>query len=152
MSLRKRNIIGFTILNAHMIAILILDLANITSFEWLPTFLTIVGIIVTISYVFYVEYKVIKPINQLTVSAKAITEGNLHTVSIDVNSNDEISELAKAFIEMKEKLHTMTQKIVSSSTDLSVSIEELSASTNEITIAGPLIDHWGYSAFPHSVK
>ncbi len=38
MSLRKRNIIGFTILNAHMIAILILDLANITSFEWLPTF------------------------------------------------------------------------------------------------------------------
>ncbi len=64
----------------------------------------------TISYVFYVEYKVIKPINQLAVSANAITEGNLHTVSIDVNSNDEISELAKAFIEMKEKLHTMTQK------------------------------------------
>ncbi|MDM5232746.1 HAMP domain-containing protein [Lysinibacillus pakistanensis] len=140
MTLRKRNIIGFTILNAHMIAILIIDLANITSFEWLPTFLTIVGIIVTISYIFYVESKVIKPINQLAASAKAITEGNLHTVSINVNSNDEISELAKAFIEMKEQLHTMTQKIVSSSTDLSVSIEELSASTNEITIAVDEVD------------
>jgi len=140
MSLRKKNIIGFTILNVHMIAILIIDLANVTSFEWLSTCLAIVGIIVTISYVFYVEYKVIKPINQLTASAKAITEGNLHTAPIEVNSNDEISELAKAFIEMKEQLHTMIQKIMSSSTDLSMSIEELSASTNEITIAVEEVD------------
>ncbi|MFD3262242.1 methyl-accepting chemotaxis protein [Paenibacillus lentus] len=140
MSLRKRNIIGFTILNVHMIAILIIDLANVTSLKWLSTFLTIVGITVSMSYIFYVKYKVIKPINQLAASAKAITKGNFHTAPIELNSNDEISELAQAFIEMKEQLHTITQKIASSSTDLSASIEELSASTNEITVVVDEVD------------
>lgn len=50
MSLRKRNIIGFTILIAHMIAILILDFANITSFEWLPTFLNHIHYILNLLY------------------------------------------------------------------------------------------------------
>ncbi|KOS64418.1 methyl-accepting chemotaxis protein [Lysinibacillus agricola] len=140
MSLRKKSIIGFSTLNVLMGVILIIDLANVTSLEWLSTLLTVIGITMTISCIFYVKFKIIKPINQLAESAQAIAEGNLHTAPIEMNSNDEISELAKAFIEMKEQLHTMTQKIASSSTDLSASIEELSASTNEITIAVEEVD------------
>ena len=76
MSLRKRSIIGFAALNVLMIAILIIDLSNSTSLEWLATLLTILGIAMTISYIFYVKYKIIKPIKQLAASAQAITEGN----------------------------------------------------------------------------
>ncbi|MFJ7733995.1 methyl-accepting chemotaxis protein [Lysinibacillus sp. NPDC097231] len=140
MSLQKRSIIGFATLNVLMIVILIIDLANLSSLDWLSTVLTILGIAMTLSYIFYVKYKIIKPIKQLAASAQAIAEGNLHTVHIEVNSNDEISELAKAFVEMKEQLHTMTQKIANSSADLSASIEELSASTNEITTAVEEVD------------
>lgn len=140
MSLRKRSIIGFAALNVLMIAILIIDLSNTTSLEWLATILTIIGIAMTTSYIFYVKYKIIKPIKQLAASAQAITEGNLHTASIEVHTNDEISELATAFLEMKEQLHMMTQKIASGSTDLSASIEELSASTKEMTVAVEEVD------------
>lgn len=140
MSLGKRSIIGFSALNVLMIVILIIDLANLTSLDWLSTILTILGIAMTLSYIVYVQYKIIKPINQLAASAQAIAEGNLHTAPIEVNSNDEISALTKAFIEMKEQLQIITQKIAHSSSDLSTSIEELSASTNGITMAVDEVD------------
>ncbi|MGE7999762.1 methyl-accepting chemotaxis protein [Lysinibacillus sp. NPDC093190] len=140
MSLRKKSIICFSTLNVLMGVILIIDLANVTSLKWLSTLLTIMGITMTLSCIFYVKFKIIKPIKQLAESAQAIADGNLRTAPIEINSNDEISDLAKAFLEMKEQLHTMTQKIASSSTDLSASIEELSASTNEITDAVNEVD------------
>ncbi|MFF2176387.1 methyl-accepting chemotaxis protein [Lysinibacillus sp. NPDC058147] len=140
MSLRKRSIICFSTLNVLMGVILIIDLANLTSLEWLSTLLTIMGITITLSCIFYVKFKIIKPIRQLAESAQAIADGDLRTSPIEINSNDEISDLAKAFLEMKEQLHTMTQNIASSSSDLSTSIEELSASTNEITNAVNEVD------------
>ncbi|MFJ5766679.1 methyl-accepting chemotaxis protein [Lysinibacillus sp. NPDC093210] len=141
MSLRRKSIIGFSVLNLIMIIVLIIDLANLTSLAWLSTILTIVGISITLSYMFYVKYKVILPINQLSNAAKAITVGEFDSITIATHDNSEISELAIAFLEMKEQLHTMTQTIANSSTDLSASIEELSASTNEITIAVKEVDH-----------
>ncbi|GAB0168106.1 HAMP domain-containing methyl-accepting chemotaxis protein [Lysinibacillus sp. CTST325] len=140
MSLRKRSIICFSTLNVLMGVILIIDLANLTSLKWLSTLLTVIGITMTLSCIFYVKFRIIKPINQLAESAQAIADGNLSTAPIEINSNDEISDLAQAFLKMKEQLHTMTQKIASSSTDLSASIEELSASTNEITDAVNEVD------------
>lgn len=140
MSLRKKSIICFSTLNVLMGVILIIDLANITSLGWLSTLLTVIGFTMSLSCIFYVKFKIIKPIKQLAQSAQAIADGNLRTAPIEINSNDEISDLAKAFLEMKKQLHTMTQKIASSSTDLSASIEELSASTNEITDAVNEVD------------
>ena len=140
MSLRKKSIFGFSVLNLIMIVVLIIDLANATAFAWLSTILTIVGISITLSYMFYVKYKVIQPINQLSAAAKAITVGNFDRVVIETRDNSEISELAKAFLEMKDQLHTMTKTIATSSTDLTASIEELSASTNEITMAVEEVD------------
>jgi len=140
MTLRKRSIICFSTLNVLMGVILIIDLANVTSLKWLSTLLTVIGITMTLSCIFYVKFKIIKPINQLAESAQAIADGNLSTAPIEINSNDEVSDLANAFLKMKEQLHTMTQKIASSSTDLSASIEELSASTNEITDAVNEVD------------
>ncbi|MEY9972201.1 methyl-accepting chemotaxis protein [Lysinibacillus sp. RC46] len=140
MSLRKKSIICFSTLNVLMGVILIVDLANLTSLKWLSTLLTVIGITMTLSCIFYVKFKIIKPIKQLSESAQAIAGGNLSTAPIEINSNDEISDLAKAFLKMKEQLHTMTQNIASSSSDLSASIEELSASTNEITDAVNEVD------------
>lgn len=124
-----------------MIVVLIIDLANLTALAWLSTILTIIGISITLSYIFYVKYKVIQPINQLSNAAKAIAVGNFDSDVITVQDNSEISELANAFLEMKEQLRTMTLTIANSSTDLSASIEELSASTNEITMAVEEVDH-----------
>lgn len=140
MSLRKKSLLGFSVLNVLMIVILFIDLANVTTLDWFSTVLTIVGIAITLSYTVYVHYKVIQPIKQITEAAQGITAGQLDTVVIEVRDNGEISQLAKSFLEMQEQLRTMTQKIAHSSTDLSASIEELSASTNEITLAVEEVD------------
>ncbi|WP_418300855.1 methyl-accepting chemotaxis protein [Lysinibacillus fusiformis] len=140
MSLRNKSLLGFSALNVLMIIILFLDLANVTTLEWLATVLTILGIAITLSYTVYVHFKVIKPIKQLTEAAQGITTGKLDTVVIEVHDNGEISQLAQSFLDMKNQLRTMTQKIANSSTDLSTSIEELSASTNEITLAVEEVD------------
>lgn len=140
MSLRKKSLLGFSVLNVLMIVILFIDLANVTTLDWFSTVLTIVGIAITLSYTVYVHYKVIQPIKQITEAAQGITAGQLDTVVIEVRDNGEISQLAKSFLEMQEQLRTMTQKIALSSTDLSASIEELSASTNEITLAVEEVD------------
>ncbi|MFJ7666480.1 methyl-accepting chemotaxis protein [Lysinibacillus sp. NPDC097195] len=140
MTLRKKSILGFSVLNVIMIVVLIIDLANITALAWLSTILTIIGISITLSYMFYVKFKVIQPINQLATAAQAISVGNFDSVAIVTQDNSEIAELAKAFAEMKEQLRTMTFTIANSSSDLSTSIEELSASTNEITMAVEAVD------------
>ena len=140
MTLRTKSIYGFSVLNLIMIVVLIIDLANITALAWLSTILTIIGISITLSYMFYVKFKVIQPINQLSTAAKAISVGNFDTVVLATHDNSEISELAQAFTEMKEQLRTMTRTIATSSTGLSASIEELSASTNEITLAVEEVD------------
>ncbi|WP_324727980.1 methyl-accepting chemotaxis protein [Lysinibacillus fusiformis] len=140
MSLRNKSLLGFSALNVLMIIILFLDLANVTTLEWLATVLTILGIAITLSYTVYVHFKVIQPIKQLTEAAQGITSGKLDTVVIEVHDNGEISQLAQSFLDMKNQLRTMTQKIANSSTDLSTSIEELSASTSEITLAVEGVD------------
>ncbi|WP_446936411.1 methyl-accepting chemotaxis protein [Lysinibacillus fusiformis] len=140
MSLRNKSLLGFSVLNVLMIIILFLDLANVTTLEWLATVLTILGIAITLSYTVYVHFKVIQPIKQLTEAAQGITSGKLDTVVIEVHDNGEISQLAQSFLDMKNQLRTMTQKIANSSTDLSTSIEELSASTSEITLAVEEVD------------
>ncbi|QPA56380.1 methyl-accepting chemotaxis protein [Lysinibacillus sphaericus] len=140
MSLRNKSLLGFSALNVLMIIILFLDLANVTTLEWLATVLTILGIVLTLSYTVYVHFKVIQPIKQLTEAAQGITTGKLDTVVIEVHDKGEISQLAQSFLDMKNQLRTMTQKIANSSTDLSTSIEELYASTNEITLAVEEVD------------
>ncbi|WP_155591007.1 methyl-accepting chemotaxis protein [Lysinibacillus cavernae] len=140
MSLRKKSLLGFSLLNVLMIIILLIDLTNVTTLEWLSTILTIVGIAITLSYTVYVHYKVIQPIKQLTEAAQGISAGHLDSVVIEVHDKSEISQLAQSFLEMKEQLRTMTQEIANNSTDLSASIEELSASTNEITQAVEVVD------------
>ncbi|MCR8852600.1 methyl-accepting chemotaxis protein [Lysinibacillus fusiformis] len=140
MSLRNKSLLGFSVLNVLMIIILFLDLANVTTLEWLATVLTILGIAITLSYTVYVHFKVIQPIKQLTEAAQGITTGKLDTVVIEVHDNGEISQLAQSFLDMKNQLRTMTQKIANSSTNLSTSIEELSASTSEITLAVEEVD------------
>ncbi|EAZ86892.1 hypothetical protein BB14905_17940 [Bacillus sp. B14905] len=122
MSLRNKSLLGFSALNVLMIIILFLDLANVTTLEWLATVLTILGIAITLSYTVYVHFKVIQPIKQLTEAAQGITSGKLDTVVIEVHDNGEISQLAQSFLDMKNQLRTMTQKIANSSTYLSTSI------------------------------
>lgn len=80
-----------------MIIILFIDLANVTTLEWLSTVLTIVGIAITLAYTVYVHYKVIQPIKQLTEAAQGITAGQLDTVVIEVRDKSEISQLAQSF-------------------------------------------------------
>ncbi|MGN4124946.1 methyl-accepting chemotaxis protein [Lysinibacillus sphaericus] len=140
MSLSKKSILGFSVLNVVMIMLLIIDLTNLTSLAWLSTVLTFVGIAITSSYILYVKHKITTPLKQLSIAAQTIADGNLQVKPLQVKSNDEIADLANAFFIMKEQIHTMTQKVANSSTDLSASMEELSASTNEITIAVDEVD------------
>lgn len=80
-----------------MIVLLIMDLTNLTSLDWLSTLLTFVGIAITLSYILYVKQKIITPLKQLSTAAQAIAEGNLQVKPFQVKSNDEIADLAQAF-------------------------------------------------------
>lgn len=97
MSLGKKSMLGFSVLNVVMIVFLIIDLTNLTSLESLATALTFVGIAITLSDIFYVKHKIITPLKHLSVAVRTIAEGNLQVKPLEVKTNDEIAELATTF-------------------------------------------------------
>ncbi|MGX9136520.1 methyl-accepting chemotaxis protein [Rummeliibacillus sp. JY-2-4R] len=88
-------------------------------------FFIIGGIVISL-----IVRSIIKPIDRLKNSAQKVSDGDL-TEDIVVNSNDEIGELSKSFIDMKDKLSTLISKVNNSTTLVRSSSEELSASASQ---------------------
>ncbi len=88
-------------------------------------FFIIGGIIISL-----IVRSITKPIDRLKNSAQKVSDGDL-TEDIVVTSNDEIGELSKSFIDMKDKLSTLISKVNKSTTLVRSSSEELSASANQ---------------------
>lgn len=74
----------------------------------------------------------IKSIKKGLVFAEALGNGDL-SKDIDLNSKDELGQLAKALNNAKENIKTLIKEIMKHSEDVSASSEELSATVEEIT-------------------
>ncbi|AWV40949.1 chemotaxis protein [Bacillus licheniformis] len=91
--------------------------------------------------IFFIVRAISKPLNQLVLSAKNISSGDL-TQQIEVRSNDEFGQLGKSFNDMAESLRTLigtiqesVENVASSSEQLTASAEQTSQATEHITSA-----------------
>jgi PAS domain S-box-containing protein len=62
-----------------------------------------ISILITLSFIFYFPSRIVEPIKRLTESIKSISERN-YDQKLEVNSKDELGELANAFNIMAERL------------------------------------------------
>lgn len=80
---------------------------------FLLVILTIISLVIIISVMFYLLKKMLKPIDSVVEAAQSIAAGNLD-IDIEVNSNDEIGQLSKAF----QSTVSALQKIIEDETYL----------------------------------
>ena len=65
--------------------------------------IALLGIVISSTISYYFSRKITVPINKLVTASRSIADGNL-SQSLEVTSNDELSELASSFNTMAEKL------------------------------------------------
>lgn len=94
---------------------------------------SIIAIVLAITLGIYISNKILKPINSLTETIKEIAGGNLEK-KININTQDEIQELAEEFNSMTERLKEYEQM------NISKLIEEKNKSEGIVkSISNPLI-------------
>lgn len=92
----------------------------------------LLGLILLFILVFIVASKIVKPVSQSVQFAREISQGNLK-VNIEVDGNDEISELAQSLQEMVVNLTAIIKEVIDSSEHINSSGLELSSSSNELS-------------------
>ena len=94
-------------------------------------FIAIIGLIVTIVIIYFVVLLFVgKPILKLRQAAEKIAAGDL-TQNIEIDSNDEIGELAKNFNLMAQSLRELIEKVIQTSSKVIANSQELSTITTE---------------------
>lgn len=94
----------------------------------------IISIAIGIASGYFIIKSIIRPINNLKTSAIKISEGEL-TEEIKVRKQDEIGQLAEAFIHMQDSLRDLIRKVDNSAEQVASSSEELSASSEQVSSA-----------------
>jgi methyl-accepting chemotaxis protein len=94
----------------------------------------LVAACVTIMVILFAARTIVSPINNAVAGLKDIAEGEGDlTLRLDVNSNDEVGELAKWFNSFIEKLQVIIKQISSGVDTLSASSSELSTISEKMT-------------------
>lgn len=91
-----------------------------------------VGVIIAIILGLLISIIISKQIVHVLSFAKAIGEGDL-TQSINIDSKDEIGNMAKALNQAGSNMRNLISEIIGSASDISATSEELSATTQEIS-------------------
>ena len=99
---------------------------------YLSVSITILGLIIAIALGLIIANLISKQIKQILKFAKALQNGDLRQ-SIEVQSKDEIGQVASALNEANSNVRNLISEIVNSSSDISAVSEELSATTEEIS-------------------
>ncbi|KYC86281.1 methyl-accepting chemotaxis protein [Heyndrickxia sporothermodurans] len=110
----------------------------------LQTILIIIGVstlILSVIVLAYVSIRITKPIKKLKAAMGQLSDGDLQAYA-NVNSNDEIGELANSFNSMIEKIKQVIivvnesiSKVRESAENLSASSEETNASSEQMALA-----------------
>ncbi|NWK68955.1 methyl-accepting chemotaxis protein [Bacillus paramycoides] len=100
-----------------------------------------ISLVVGGALIYFVTLSITKPLKRLVVTSKEISEGDL-TKTIEIHSNDEMGQLAKAFNGMTDSLRTLIGRVNTSAGHVAAASEELTANvrqaseaTEQITIA-----------------
>ncbi|PFL19020.1 chemotaxis protein [Bacillus cereus] len=93
-----------------------------------------ISLVVGGALIYFVTLSITKPLKQLVVTSKEISEGDL-TQTIQIYSNDEIGQLAKGFNEMTHSLRTLIGRINTSAGHVAAASEELTASVRQASEA-----------------
>ena len=94
----------------------------------------VVALIVGIVIIYFIVNSIIKPISRLKEQAITVSNGDL-TENIEINSKDEIGDLAHAFNDMAQKLRGVIHQINSSAEHVAASSQQLQATSEQATRA-----------------
>jgi len=95
-------------------------------------FVAALGLIIAIVFGTLISTMISRQANQVLTFAKALGNGDL-TQSININSKDEMGNLAKALNQAGSNVRKLISEIIDSASDISAGSEELSAITEEVS-------------------
>lgn len=95
-------------------------------------FVAALGLIIAIVFGTLISTMISRQANQVLTFAKALGNGDL-TQSININSKDEMGNLAKALNQAGSNVRKLISEIIDSASDISAGGEELSAITEEVS-------------------
>lgn len=91
-----------------------------------------IAVIVAIILGLFISIVISKRLNNILLFSKAIGQGDL-TEEIDIDSEDEIGNVAKELNKSRENIKDLINEILNSSSDMSATSEELSATVEEVS-------------------
>ncbi|OCA89042.1 methyl-accepting chemotaxis protein [Pseudobacillus wudalianchiensis] len=104
-------------------------------------FVILLSILAGAAIVFFIIKSIIKPLRELKEQAITVSKGNL-TEQVNIETNDEIGQLAQAFNDMQENIKRLVQKIeynaeqvAAASQELTASAEQTSAATEQVAVS-----------------
>ncbi|MGG0655493.1 methyl-accepting chemotaxis protein [Rummeliibacillus pycnus] len=97
-------------------------------------FVILIALIIGAIVIFFIIKSILSPLRKLKENANTISKGDL-TKEINVQSNDEIGQLAKAFQEMRISLIGLVKEVDQNAEQVAASAEELTASAEQTSAA-----------------
>lgn len=108
--------------------------ANTISNSKIISFVAVIlGIVIGLLLIFYVNRKIVKPLNTVKEKALFIANGDLTHEDLEIQSKDEIGQLAQIFNEMKVHLRQLMGQIQNNADQLTGVAQQLSASVQEVS-------------------
>lgn len=101
----------------------------------LIVFAVLIGMAVAIALSIYITRNITFPLRRLTAAANVIAEGDLTGEKVEVNTKDEINELAHSFNIMKENLTNLVSNVALNVSNTTAAAEQLASSTDTVTTA-----------------
>lgn len=95
--------------------------------------ITVVGVLLGLLIAYIISKMIANPIRKLTQSATQIAAGDLTTPPVEVNTKDEINQLATSFNLMKDNLRSLISEVNGNALHVTASAEQLSASMDEVS-------------------
>lgn len=107
----------------------------VNSAKILITIITCITLLLGLSIAYWISNLISKPIKLLSETASKIADGDLtaEDIKIETKSNDEISELVKAFNKMTYNLRKLLSEMSTAASQVAVSAEELTTGAAETT-------------------
>lgn len=108
------------------------NLRNANSIIVMTIILIVIGVIISIVLGLFISNIIKRPINKLVDASRKIADGDLD-VEIDINTRDEIGNLAKAFSHMAENVNEVMTNINSASEQVAIGSRQVSESSMSLS-------------------
>ncbi|MZP30663.1 HAMP domain-containing protein [Heliobacterium undosum] len=102
--------------------------------------IAVAAIAVALGFAFLLAATLVRPITKIMEGAGVVADGDL-TAVIEVESEDELGELAQAFTRMTAQLRALIGQVKGTAERLAISSEEMAASSEEVTATAGDVAH-----------